>query len=432
MDDFRGKRVTVLGLGRFGGGIGAAQWLARLGAKVVVTDKQPADALADSIRQLDGLPIEYRLGEHFESDFTAADLIVISPAIKPDHPMLAAARSAGVPVTLEIQLFIERCPAKIVGVTGTKGKSTTTALLGKMLELKHRTFVGGNLGGSLLPALPEINAGDVVVLELSSFMLHYLAPLRWSPHIAVVTMLSEDHLDWHGSAAAYLDAKRNIVRFQQPSDFAVLGEGHDAGADFASVTRATIVRYGIEGRPPFLLRIAGQHNQLNAQAAFAAASCLGITREEAQLGIAGFTGLPHRMQVVHEADGITWVNDSIATVPEAAVAASLAYPRGHVIQIVGGSDKGLDYAQMCRDLARGCKMVLTIGQIGPMLATMIRQAGGAARVWECGTLANAVSAARALAEEGDVVLLSAGTASYDQFPNFEKRGEAFAELARQQ
>jgi len=300
-----------------------------------------------------------------------------------------------------------------------------------MLEQKYRTFVGGNLGGSLLGELPNMCAADVVVLELSSYMLEHLTPMRWSPDVAVVTMIANDHLQWHGGVEKYIDAKRNLVRFQTKDDFAVLSEENTLSASFAADTQANIVKYAIEGRPPFLLRISGRHNQLNAQAAFAAAQCLGVTREAAQLGIAGFTGLPHRMQVVHESAGITWVNDSIATIPEAAVAASQSFPRGKVIQIVGGYDKQLDWSAMCRELAAGCKAILTIGTIGAKLAEMLRASAPVARVWECGDLPSAVAAAKSLAEGGDVVLLSTGTASYDQFANFEQRGEAFADLAKQ-
>lgn len=432
--DLAGTRVTVLGLGRFGGGIGVARWLCDRGAIVTVTDQDTADNLAGSLAQLEGLPIEFRLGGHDDRDFSDAHLVVTSPAVRPSHPMLAVARAAGVPITLEIRLFLEHCPPGVtfVGVTGTKGKSTTTALLGRMLERRRRAHVGGNLGGSMLAKLPETGEGDVVVLELSSFMLEHLAPMRWSPRVAVVTMVSQDHLDWHGDVERYHGAKRNLVRFQRPGDDAVLCEENEVSASFAADTPARPTLYGIEGRAPLLLRIAGRHNQLNAQAALAAAGRLGVSREEAQLGIAGFAGLPHRMQVVHESGGVTWVNDSIATIPEAAVAANKSFPAGRVIQIVGGSDKKLDCGPMCRELAGACKAVLTIGEIGRRLASQLRSAGPSGKVWECGDLNNAVAAAKAIAEPGDVVLLSTGTASYDQFNNFEERGAAFEELAKRE
>lgn len=221
---FAGKRITVAGLGRFGGGIAVTRWLCSQGANVLVTDLDTKENLSESLRQLEGLPVEYRLGEHREKDFAGADIIVASPAVPLQNKFTQAARSAGKIVTTEIRLFIERCPARIIGVTGTKGKSTATAMLGRMLEPITKTWVGGNIGKSLLADLEKIGKDDLVVLELSSYMLEYLRDMRWSPHVALVTMISSDHLPWHGSQEAYVDAKRNIIRFQQPEDIAVLNE----------------------------------------------------------------------------------------------------------------------------------------------------------------------------------------------------------------
>jgi UDP-N-acetylmuramoylalanine--D-glutamate ligase len=429
--DVRGKRVTVAGLGRFGGAINAAKWLVAQGAKVLVTDQSSAEKLRDSLRQLEGLEIEYRLGEHRTEDFTSAELIVPSPAIPPSSPHLLAAAEARVPVALEIQLFIERCPCRIVGVTGTKGKSTTTRLLGLMLETTHRTWTGGNLGGSLLFQLPQMTADDIVVLELSSFMLHWLGQAKWSPSVGLVTMISSDHLEWHGTADAYVQAKKNLVLHQSPDDVAVLNEENDVTRQWGSETAARVVRFGVRDRDPFDLALPGAHNQLNAQGAFAAARELGVTREQAQHAIRDFKGLPHRLQIVHEADGVRWVNDSIATIPEAAVAAMRAFPRSSVIQIIGGYDKGLPMRQMCEALAHECRAVLTIGKTGPLLAQLVRQCvDSSAELSECETLERAVNLASQLARSGDTVLLSTGCASYDQFANFEHRGDEFTRLVR--
>ena len=218
---FDGARVTVLGLGRFGGGIAAARWLCDQGAIVTVSDRDALDKLQDSVAQLAGLPITFHLGEQPTTDFTDADLVVTSPAVKPTSPLLRLAQDAGVAVTTEICLFIERCPGRVFGVTGTKGKSTTAALLGRMLASQGPCFLGGNIGKSLLFDLPKIDASTPVVLELSSYMLHWLGLQQWSPQTAVVTMLGRDHLDWHGDADAYLDAKRNITRYQKPGDLLV-------------------------------------------------------------------------------------------------------------------------------------------------------------------------------------------------------------------
>lgn len=430
MEDYRNKRVTVAGLGRFGGNIAAARWLVEQGAKVLITDQTPADKLTDSIRQLDALPIEWRLGEHRREDFTETDCIVATPAIAPANPYLIAARQAGVPIVTEIMLFIERCPATIIGITGTKGKSTTTALLGEMLKTQFNTFVGGNIGRSLLPELPQIAKKDIVVLELSSFMLHYLREMKWSPHIAVVTMLAADHLDWHGTPEAYLNDKRVILEFQRPDDFAVLNEGCAISHTFA--TEARIIPFGTKGRVPFELNIPGQHNQLNAQAAFTAAHLLGVNRNAAQAAIREFPGLPHRLALVHEENGVRYFDDSIATIPEAAIAALDSFPTKKVIQIVGGHDKGLPFTAMCHALIERAKAILCIGATGEKIADILTQSQyqGAASTYRCGDLATAMKIARHIAVSGDVVLLSTGCASYGQFVNFQERGEEFGRLAK--
>lgn len=433
MDDLRNQRVVVAGLGKFGGQIAAAKWLAGRGARVLVTDRSPAEKLAASVAQLEGLPIEFRLGEHRVEDFSSADLIVASPAIPPRNEFLAAARAANVPVTTEIRLFVERCPAKrIVGVTGTKGKSTTTALLGRMLATTFTTHVGGNIGKPLLLDLDAIAPDDVVVLELSSFMLEYLRDLQWSPHVAVVTMLSADHLDWHGSAEAYLDAKRLIVRHQKPGDVAVLAEGGEHTEELRRLTRGRVVTFSTDGRP-FELNVPGWHNQFNCQAAWTAARELGVTFDAAQRAVREFPGLPHRLHLVHEAGGVRWFDDSIATIPQAAVAALDSFPPRTVLQIVGGSDKGLDFSGLAAALRERAKAVFCIGTTGPRIAALIAAGAGpdGAPVHECGDLAAAVRLAKSAAAAGDVVLLSTGCASYDQFANFEQRGDLFAAYARE-
>ncbi len=424
------KCVTVAGLGRFGGGITVARWLVEQGAKVLVTDQAKADAMADSVEKLRDLPIEFRLGQHLEEDFTQADLIVASPAVPPNSRYLQAAHRAGVPVTTEVRLFIERCPAPIVGVTGTKGKSTATAMLGAILRRRYTAHVGGNLGGSLLFDLPKIQADHVVVLELSSFMLEYLAEARWSPNVAVITMIAADHLDRHGTKSAYVEAKKNIVRFQKPSDIAVLNEDCPDCQAFAHATAGRVMLFGLQNRRPFQLLVPGRHNQLNAQAAFAAAGIFGLSWDNAQAALRNFKGLPHRLELVAERNGVRFYNDSIATIPEAAIAALESFAPRTVIQIVGGYDKKLPMDSMCAALVNRAKAVMCIGHTGPAMAQAMGEASriGSAPAYQCGDLQTAFRMARKVAASGDIVLLSTGCASYDQFPNFEERGEAFRRL----
>jgi UDP-N-acetylmuramoylalanine--D-glutamate ligase len=430
MPELRNRRVTVQGLGRFGGGIAVARWLANQGARVLVTDKDPADKLADSVKQLAGLPIEFRLGEHRESDFTGTDLVVASPAVPLNNTFLAAARSAGVPITTEIRLFVERCRAnRVVGVTGTKGKSTTTAMLSTMLAKRHKTWVGGNIGKSLLDDAPSIAESDIVVLELSSYMLEHLRPMSWSPHVAVVTMVAQDHLEWHGSLEAYVEAKRVVLAFQKPTDFAVLNQTDEGCRRIARSAKSQVRFYGQDIPRPFDLKLPGIHNQVNAQGAFTAASCLGVTWDQAQAALREYKSLPHRLELVYEDRGVRYYNDSIATIPEAALAALHSFPPGRVIQIIGGRQKDLPLGPMCEELARRAKAVLCIGEKGPDVADKVTSAGGK-QVYLCHDLPNAVDKAKQIAREGDIVLLSTGCKSYDQFINFEQRGETFARLAR--
>ncbi len=430
-ESLHGKRVTVAGLGRFGGGTTVSRWLVEQGAKVLITDQATPDTLADSVKQVAGLPVTLRLGGHWKEDFTDTDLVVASPAVPPTNQYLQAARIAGIPVTTEIRLFIERCPARIVGVTGTKGKSTATAMLGAILQRRYTTHVGGNIGGSLLFDLPKIEPSHIVVLELSSFMLEYLDQAKWSPHVGVITMIAPDHLDRHGSMKKYIDAKKGIVRFQTVGDFAVLNEECQDCNEFAQATAARVVLFGINNRKPFQLLVPGRHNQLNAQAAFAAAGIFDVAWEDAEAALHDFRGLAHRLELVSEQNGVRFYNDSIATIPEAAIAALDSFPPKTVIQIVGGYDKKLAMDSLCAALVDRAKAVMCIGATGPAIAAAMGQAVrvGSTAAYNCGDLATAVKMAKSVAAPGDVVLLSTGCASYDQFINFQERGLAFARLA---
>jgi UDP-N-acetylmuramoylalanine--D-glutamate ligase len=383
------------------------------------------------VKQLEGYPVEFRLGEHRMEDFTSCDLVVASPAVPPTNEYLVAARKAGVSVTTEIRLFVERCPLPIVAISGTKGKSTTSKLLSLMLASKYQVWLGGNIGKSLLFELPKMKSGEIVLLEISSFMLEYLGEMQWAPAVGLLTMLGSDHLEWHGTQEAYLKAKGNLIRYQTPEQSAVLCETCSLAREFAKQTKAKVVWYGVEGRRRFELTIPGEHNQLNAQAAFAAAECMGISWEAAQQAIREFAGLPHRLELVHEFDGIRFFDDSIATIPQAAAAALRAFGKGRVIQIVGGHDKGLPFEPMCDAIAEHAKAAMCIGESAGKIAGIIRSRHAEYReVYESGTLAQAMAKARELASPGDVVLLSTGCSSYDQFINFEQRGKAFADEAK--
>jgi UDP-N-acetylmuramoylalanine--D-glutamate ligase len=419
--DVKNKRVTVMGLGHFGGGVGVTRWLCQQGAIVTVTDMAPAEKLADSLSQISDLNVKLVLGRHEEEDFRDADMVVTSPAVKPGNAFLQAALSRGIPVTTEIALFAHRCKARVLGVTGTKGKSTTSSLLFYILQSQFpKTLLGGNIGGSLLEKLPTLGESDLVVLELSSFMLYWLGKDKWSPHVGVLTMLGADHLDWHGSMEAYHAAKFEMFAHQESSDFAVANH-----VDLPVRCGARRVEFAPDG-DDLVLQLPGEHNRANARAAIAAAACVGVSRNAAVKAVAQFKGLPHRLELVATIDGVDYINDSIATNPAAVGVALRAFAGRRVIAIVGGRTKGLDDSAILQALATHASHVMCIGEVGDRIAQTLAELG--AQATDCRTLEHAVKHARAMAKQGDVVLLSPGYTSYDQFANFEERGMAFARL----
>lgn len=425
-DSLAGVRAVVMGLGRFGGGAGAARFLASRGARVLVTDLASPQSLAASVAALDGLDITFRLGEHREEDFRQADLLVVNPAVKAaGNRYIALARDAGATITSEIRLLVGRLPdrRRVVGITGTAGKSTTTAMIGHALARQlgaGHVHVGGNLGGSLLERLDAIRADDVVVLELSSFMLAGLDEDRWSPGLAVVSTFAANHLDWHSDVDDYRRAKQAILRRQQPGDAAILGPDAAAWPTAPGVRRVVI---GVSNETLPLLT-PGAHNQLNAQLALAACGFLGMQRAAAVAALADFAGLPHRLQLVAERQDVRYYNDSKATTPEAAMLAIESFAPGIAHVILGGYDKKADLGAMAQLAARRCRAVYTVGATGAAIAAAAKSIG-AAEVVPCGDVDAAVAATATRVRRGDVVLLSPGCASWDQFDNFEQRGAAF-------
>lgn len=452
--DWCGKRVTVMGLGRFGGGVGVTRWLVQQGARVTVTDRDPESRLADSVAQLRDLDVAFTLGRHELCDFLHADAVVVNPAVPDSSEFLAAARAAHVPITTEINLFLELNPAMTVGVTGTVGKSTTVAMIGRILQAaagEEHVWVGGNIGRSLLDELPRIRPDDYVVLELSSFQLCRTAEIRWSPRVGVFTSLAPNHLDWHGTYSHYVASKLNLIRFQDPArDAIVIPEDPQLRRHFDLLhgDLAGIWRFHADSREcsarmqsgsameaddrmlswnDLELPVPGVHNRLNAAAALTAAHVLRMDREAALRALKSFDALPHRLQPVGLVSGVRYFNDSKSTTPEAALTALAAFD-GPVLMILGGYDKQADLSELCRVAAGRSKYCACIGQTGPALLDALRSRGGRAELHA--DLSAAVAACRRFASPGDVVLLSPACASWGQFTDYRERGDRFSELVR--
>ena len=401
------RRVLVMGLGGFGGGAGCVSWLLAQGADVTITDLRDEQALHHPLSECDARRCRLALGGHDLADFTGAELIIVNPAVpRPwSNPFLKAAAGAGVPMSTEIALLTERLDRRrCIGITGTAGKSTTAAMTHHLLRAAgHDAVLGGNIGGSLLPELETITPDTWVVLELSSAQLHWLGQGQgWSPAIAGITNIAPNHLDWHKDEADYRACKEGIAAFQSSEDVLIRGE------------RCPSLPPDIE------LLVPGAHNRANAAMALALASAAAEVPAEA---LRSFPGLPHRLSAVGEQRPPRFFDDSKSTTPEATVLAVRSFDDAiRVHLIAGGYDKGVSLAAIA-ELAPSLAGLYTIGATGELLA---RSAAPASM--PCGSLERAVAAARGRMQEGDVLLLSPGCASWDQFTDYRARGEAFAAL----
>ena len=457
-DFFRGKKVTVMGLGLFEGGVGVTRFLVDQGAEVIVTDLKSSEDLQESLEKLEGLPVLLHLGEHHEQDFTNVDLVVVNPAVPKTSPYLHLACEHGVPLFAEMNIFFQLCPAPIVGITGTNGKSTTTALVHAMLSKGDRkAWLGGNIGQALLPEAHKIGDEDIVVLELSSFQLQDLQQIGRSPHVALVTNVAPNHLDRHGTMDDYIAAKKGIVINQKKGDFAVLNQDDPDVRDWADgETKGQPLFFSVEGEvdegafvrgDELILRsegkeetvslrrvqIPGRHNRQNIAAAAIAARVAGIKPQQIETAASEFKGLEHRIELFEEINDIRFYNDSIATTPESAIAAIDAMDRP-IVLIAGGYDKRSPFGAFAKKIADQVKCVVLIGKTAEKIGALVEEHKTSPRVpmlFHEGTFPDAVRRAFDQAKSGDVVLLSTGCASYDMFRNFVERGRMFKQLVRE-
>jgi len=439
-----GRRALVVGLGK--SGVAAARLLATYGARVAVADDKGEGELGDSLRQLDGVPHEQHLGGLRQDAFRERDLVVVSPGVPLSAPPIAEARSRGVEVIGEVELAARFIEEPIAGITGTNGKSTTTALTAHLLRAAgKKVFAGGNLGDALSNRVLSGGKLDATVCELSSYQLEGIVSLRCAA--AAALNVTPDHLDRYPSLEAYAAAKERIFANQKAGDAAVLNladprvaamrtpegvrrRGFDPrgrNAEAAGFLRAKSV-LAVDGaeydlRAPTL---RGAHNAENALAALLLARHLGAPPWALQQGLDTYPGLPHRLEPVRTLDGVEWVNDSKGTNVD-SVEKSLSAFDGGVLLIMGGRGKGAPYRPLRALFPGRVRALLTIGEDALRIA---EELGDLAPVTACGDLRTAVAQARKLARAGDAVLLSPACASYDQFRNFEDRGEQFKALVR--
>lgn len=440
-----GQRALVLGVAREGTDL--LRFLARAGARVVASDQRPADSLGEEARAASALPgVELRAGSAPDPDWLASlDVVFASPGVPIEHPFLVEAHARGVRVTSLIELFFELCPAPIVGITGSAGKTTTTSLTGDVFRAAGReVFVGGNIGWPLLGELERIQPSSWVVLELSSFQLE---PMRRSPHIAVVTNVTPNHLDRHRTMEVYWAAKGQILNHQEPDDWAILNADDPWSARYEAVgrTRRFSLEHPVQGafqagdllvvEGETLVRahevpVPGRHNLANVLASALACRAAGIPLDAIRSAVTAFHGVPHRLQVVAERHGVRFVDDSIATAPERSMAALHALQEP-VVLIAGGRDKHLPMEDWARLIQRRARHVVLLGEMSGLIAEALQHVAPEFNAVSCAeSMEEAVQQAAEAARPGDVVLLSPGGTSFDRYRDFEERGDHFSTVVR--
>ena len=452
MTTLAGKRATVVGLGIEG--VALVRYLAAQGAQVTVSDAKPAEALQENLARIAGAPVRLSLGGNYAEACLDADVLFVSQGVPLDIPTLVTARERGIPFSSSTKLFMDHCPAPILGITGSAGKSTTTALTGELFKAAGGpVMVGGNIGLVLLDNLDQLTPDHWVVLEVSHTQLELTDR---SPRIAVVTNISPSHADRYPSLDQYIALKERLFQYQGPEDGLVLNWEDQVTRAMAGKAQARIIffsdgeipsgdatylrdgqiwlRYGGTEQaivPIDRIKPLGAHNVANALAACAAGAAAELPIAAMAQGVANFRGLAHRLEWVGQAAGVNYYNDSIATTPVRTIAGLQSFARP-IVLLAGGKDKALPLGEWVDEVCRRCAAVVLFGEAGPMLQAALgtRWQGRAPLVY-APQLPEAVAKARSLAESGDVVLLSPACTSFDQYPNFEVRGRHFAELVTQ-
>lgn len=444
---FRGKKVLVMGLGLHGGGVETVKFLLKEGASVTVTDLRKRRDLAPSLKKLKKYRhIRYVLGKHRKSDFLKSDLVIKNPGVTPDSPYLVFAKRYGIPVTTDVGIFFRRFPGKIIGVTGTRGKSTCAYLIWLLLQkkLRGRAHLGGNIRKSVLPILAGANQKDYAVLELSSFQLEDLAqerkgrapegggarPFQGRPEIAVITNILPDHLNWHKTFKNYLRAKSYIFAFQKKGDYIFANPADETVRKMVKNAHSQVIYPELPQKLHELVSSKiGKHYEPVAALALAVAKHLGVPQKNALKELARFGGLPGREEEIAIRRGVRFINDTTSTIPEAALAAlnRFSNEKGNIILIAGGSDKKLNFKTLVKKIREKVKMLILLPgraseKIKQGLKTMNYETQ---KIHRARSMEEAVKTARRLAQKGDRVILSPGAASFGLFLNEFDRGDKF-------
>ena len=452
LDEFKynvaGKNITVIGIGI--SNLPLIKYLVSLGANVTACDRRSAEDLGENYTELEKLGVKFNLGDGYLNNLSG-DMIFKTPGMRYDVPELLKAKENGSIVTSEMEVFFEVCPSHIIAVTGSDGKTTTTTLIHKMMtDAGYKTWLGGNIGNPLLTDTEKMKENDWVILELSSFQLH---TMRKSPEIAVITNISPNHLDMHKDYKEYIDAKKNIMLYQNEGDTLIVNADNQVTADIGKSANGAVKYFSRNGMADVYLdgniikrgiveilnikdiKIPGMHNVENYMAAIAAVS--GLVSKDVIVNVAKtFGGVEHRIELVRTLDGVKYYNSSIDSSPNRTINTLRVFPN-KVIMIAGGKDKGIPYDEIGPALAEHVKVLILIGatsdKIQEALDAEINKTGNGKdiEVIRATSYENAVNTARSKAHDGDVVLLSPASTSFDMFRNFEERGNLFKKIVNE-
>ena len=452
LDEFKynvaGKNITVIGIGI--SNLPLIKYLVSLGANVTACDRRSAEDLGENYTELEKLGVKFNLGDGYLNNLSG-DMIFKTPGMRYDVPELLKAKENGSIVTSEMEVFFEVCPSHIIAVTGSDGKTTTTTLIHKMMtDAGYKTWLGGNIGNPLLTDTEKMKENDWVILELSSFQLH---TMRKSPEIAVITNISPNHLDMHKDYKEYIDAKKNIMLYQNEGDTLIVNADNQVTADIGKSANGAVKYFSRNGMADVYLdgniikrgiveilnikdiKIPGMHNVENYMAAIATVS--GLVSKEVIVNVAKtFGGVEHRIELVRTLDGVKYYNSSIDSSPNRTINTLRVFPN-KVIMIAGGKDKGIPYDEIGPALAEHVKVLILIGatsdKIQEALDAEINKTGNGKdiEVIRATSYENAVNTARSKAHDGDVVLLSPASTSFDMFRNFEERGNLFKKIVNE-
>ncbi len=449
MKNWKNTHVLILGAARQG--LALARWLSRHGANVTLNDSRRDEDLASAKRSLQDANVTWVTGGHPLELLDTTEVLCLSGGVPLTLPIVEEAVKRGIPLSNDSQIFMEIVPCRTLGITGSAGKTTTTTLVGNMAKLAkgERAFVGGNIGDPLINYVDDMTADDIAVLELSSFQLEQMTI---SPNIAAVLNITPNHLDRHGTMEAYINAKANIINHQSATDTAILGRDDKNAWGLRSRVKGKLQTFslldleeGLNGAylhdgllslregfayVPLLMRekihLRGDHNIANVLAAFAIGHAAGFKLDDMLEAVEDFRGVPHRLELVRELNGVRWYNDSIATAPERAAAAVHAFTEP-IVLMLGGRDKNLPWGDLAKLIHQRVDHVVVFGEAGEMIQKTVASVGGerGVDVRRAQTLKEAVALAAEVASAGDVVLLSPGGTSFDEFKDFAERGEAF-------